>query len=306
MSAPENHGEAFLNWRQERLEAVNAFLARLFDDLKKHRSPAIQNLCLAMEHAVLNGGKRLRPLFAAASARSLKISEELGLRVGAAVELMHSYSLIHDDLPSLDDDSVRRGKPSCHMAFGEATAVLAGDALQSLAFETLSGCRGVPSSRVLAAVALLARACGPVGMVGGQAEDLAFENQSPKEEERFSMARKKTGELIAAALSIPALLALGKKKAATPFRLAGLYLGSAFQIQDDLLNSLGDPRRLGKAVGTDASRGKASILNYLAPNEAEMEAENLRRRAVQLLRPVNSDPQEMIFRLIDSLSNRES
>jgi geranylgeranyl pyrophosphate synthase len=282
---------------------VDALLSAKLEGLKSGKGPEVKNLLSAMGHTLESGGKRLRPLLALAAARTLGADEAVALPGALAVELIHTYSLIHDDLPALDDDPVRRGKPSCHVAYGEATAILAGDALQSLAFETLAADSTAGPERTLAAVALLARAVGPLGMAGGQAEDLAFERRSPTLSGRDSMAAKKTGELIAASLSVGAALAGADNDTISIFREAGLLSGQAFQIQDDLLNQEGDPRLLGKAVGTDQARGKASILNYLGPGRARAKARSLGTQAKKLLAPFRPD---VLIGLLDSLIDRES
>ncbi|HKL52255.1 MAG TPA: farnesyl diphosphate synthase [Wenzhouxiangellaceae bacterium] len=212
-----------------------------------------QPLHAALRYAVFNGGKRIRPLlaFAAAEAADLPPSEVDAM--AAAVELIHCYSLVHDDLPAMDDDDLRRGKPTVHKAFDEATAILAGDALLTLAFE------GMAHDRVPArAIGELASAAGSAGMVGGQAMDLAFEATKPTREALESMFRKKTGALIRAAVVMP----VAERGADDPcLRALGEYaeaIGLAFQIVDDLLDIEGSTEEIGKPAGSDAARDKAT------------------------------------------------
>src|SRR6056297_2647944 len=210
-------------------------------------------LIAAMRHGALGGGKRLRPFLTAAAAQLFGVAGEAPLRAGAAIELVHCYSLVHDDLPAMDDDDLRRGKPTVHKAFDEATAILAGDALLTLAFE------GMAHDRVPArAIGELASAAGSAGMVGGQAMDLAFEATKPTREALESMFRKKTGALIRAAVVMP----VAERGADDPcLRALGEYaeaIGLAFQIVDDLLDIEGSTEEIGKPAGSDAARDKAT------------------------------------------------
>jgi len=217
-----------------------------------------QQLHAAMRYSVLGGGKRLRPTLVYAAAAALGVDDpELDLPA-AAVEIIHAYSLIHDDLPAMDDDELRRGKPTCHIAFGEAEAILAGDALQALAFEVLArDCHWSPRAQ-LAMLRLLANACGSLGMAGGQAIDLAAVRQQLSLEQLERMHRYKTGALIRASVLLGALAA-GCEESSAPFAALARYgheLGFAFQIQDDVLDVLGDTEIIGKPQGSDSARGK--------------------------------------------------
>jgi farnesyl diphosphate synthase len=240
----------------------------------------------AMRYAMLGGGKRLRPFLVIQTAGLFGVDAHRALRAGAAVELIHSYSLIHDDLPAMDDDDLRRGQPSCHVAFDEATAILAGDALLTLAFEVLAD----PDTHADAAVRCdlvggLARAAGASGMVGGQMIDLASENITADAALVSRLERMKTGALIAFSCEASAILAgapLAHRRALQAF---GLDIGLAFQIADDLLDVEGDEVALGKTVGKDAAAGKATFVSTLGAGAARREACELIDRAAARLRP---------------------
>ncbi len=216
-----------------------------------------QALHQAMRYSVLGGGKRLRPTLVYAVGQALDADPAALDAPAAAVEIIHGYSLIHDDLPAMDDDDLRRGKPTCHKAFGEALAILAGDALQALAFELLARESNWPASAQLAMLRLLSEACGSLGMAGGQAIDLAAVGQQLSLAELERMHRYKTGALIRAAVLMGALAA-GCSEGACFESLDrfGHEIGLAFQIQDDLLDVLGETAVIGKPQGSDIARGK--------------------------------------------------
>ena len=233
----------------------------------------------AMRYSSLGGGKRLRAFFVMASSTLFKVSPTSALRVASAIEFVHAYSLIHDDLPAMDDDDLRRGKPSCHKQFDEATAILAGDALQALAFEVLAepDTHGDASVRAHL-VADLARAAGAHGMVGGQMLDLLAEQQDAAEMSIGAITRLqrlKTGALISFSCTAGAILG----KAADPVRNAlSAYahdLGLAFQIVDDLLDVEGDAAEIGKTPGKDAAAGKATFVSILGLERARAQASML-------------------------------
>jgi farnesyl diphosphate synthase len=212
----------------------------------------------AMRYSVLGGGKRLRPTLVYASAAALGVDDAALDLPAAAVEIIHAYSLIHDDLPAMDDDELRRGKPTCHIAYGEAEAILAGDALQALAFEVLAAESQWPPRAQLAMLRLLANACGSRGMAGGQAIDLAAVHQQLTLAELERMHRHKTGALIQASVLLGALAA-GCVESTSEYSALSRYgfeLGFAFQIQDDVLDVLGDTEVIGKPQGSDSARGK--------------------------------------------------
>ena len=265
----------------EHARAVEAELeALLAGPEQPQASPAERRLLAAMRHAVLGGGKRLRPFLVRAAAALGRAEPAAVLRVGAAIELVHSYSLVHDDLPAMDDAATRRGRPSCHVAFDEATAILAGDALQALAFEVLAR-PDWPASAELRAelVAGLARAAGAAGMCGGQALDLAAEGTALDEAAITRLQALKTGALIAFACEAGARLAgLDAERRGLVAEYARA-LGLAFQITDDLLDATGSAAELGKPAGADAAQGKATFVRLLGERGARARLEAVRADA---------------------------
>jgi farnesyl diphosphate synthase len=236
-----------------------------------------QQLHEAMRYAVLGGGKRVRALLAYAAGELSSADPDTVDAVAAAVELIHAYSLIHDDLPCMDDDMLRRGKPACHVAFGEATALLAGDALQSLAFERLAS-GSMPDSR--AQIARLARASGSRGMAGGQAVDLANVGVGLTLAELERMHRLKTGALIQAAVRLGA--ACGRTMSAEENDALDRYadaVGLAFQVRDDVLDVEGTSQSLGKTAGKDAAQGKPTYVSLLGVAAAKERIESLQAEA---------------------------
>ncbi|MBV8394281.1 MAG: polyprenyl synthetase family protein, partial [Alphaproteobacteria bacterium] len=243
----------------------------------------------AMRYSSLGGGKRLRAFFVLAGASLFKVSPTSAQRTASAIEFVHAYSLIHDDLPAMDDDELRRGKPTAHKQFDEATAILAGDALQALAFEVLAHqeTHGDPAVRI-ALVAELAKAAGAQGMVGGQMLDILAEQQGAEEMSIGAITRLqrlKTGALISFSCTAGAILG----KAAEPLRLAlqayAHDLGLAFQIVDDLLDVEGDAAVVGKATGKDAAAGKATFVSILGLERARKQASLLANQAAAHLEP---------------------
>ncbi len=242
----------------------------------------------AMRHGALSGGKRLRAYLALESAALFRVPPAQALRAAAAVECIHAYSLIHDDLPCMDDDDLRRGQPTVHVKWDEATAVLAGDALQTLAFEILASPRGAIDPRLqVRLITSLAQAAGAMGMVGGQALDIAAETAAaPLDLEQISALQGlKTGALIIWAAEAGALL--GRSDIA-PMRAYAADLGLAFQIRDDILDVEGDPEAAGKRLGKDAAAGKATFVSLLGVEGARRLAEDLAARACETLAPYGS------------------
>ena len=245
-----------------------------------------QRLHAAQRYAVLSGGKRLRPLLVYCTGEALGVPAAALDAPAAAVELIHSYSLVHDDLPAMDDDDLRRGQPTTHRAFDEATAILAGDALQVLAFSLLARDRapGVSSEARLKMIQILADASGTAGMAGGQALDLSAVGRSINLEELEAMHRLKTGALIRASVLLAAACAPGLS-AAEWDALEGYSedIGLAFQIQDDILDVEGSTEDLGKTAGSDAARDKPTYPSVLGLEIAKTRARELQRRACDRL-----------------------
>jgi farnesyl diphosphate synthase len=253
---------------------------RQMDRLLPRGSDPEAKLFEAMRYSVLGGGKRLRAFFVMSGATLFGVSSQAALRVAAAVEFVHAYSLIHDDLPAMDDDDFRRGQPSCHKRFDEATAILAGDALQALAFEVLAheDTHGDPAVRIQL-VTGLAQAVGPHGMVAGQMVDMEAEGKSLSMGQITRLQRLKTGALISFACSAGAILA----KASEPARHALIAyahdVGLAFQIADDLLDVEGRQEDIGKTPGKDVATGKATFVSLLGLERARDQASLLADQA---------------------------
>lgn len=248
-------------------------------------------LLAAMRHGALGGGKRLRPFLTVETARLFGVAPAQALRAGAAVELVHCYSLVHDDLPAMDDDDTRRGRPTVHKAFDEASAILAGDTLLTFAFEVLADPETHPSGEIRAALVLaLARASGLGGMAGGQMLDLAAEGRfaggaaaALSEVEIRRLQAMKTGALLAASVEIGAVL--GGASAAQRSALAayGRALGAAFQVADDILDVEASPEQLGKATAKDQDKGKGTLVSALGLDAAKRERDRLSAAAVTAL-----------------------
>ena len=260
--------------------AVNAVLDRLLP-------PAIgpeHRLAEAMRYAALGGGKRIRPFLVLSSAGLFDVAEASALRVAAAIEMLHCYSLVHDDLPAMDDSDLRRGRATLHREFDEATAILAGDALLTLAFEVLADPETHGDPQVRAQLVLsLARAAGPAGMVGGQMLDLEAEDLDLDIGAVTRLQRLKTGEIIAFSCEGGAILARASDAARQALHAYAHDLGLAFQIIDDLLDAEGSEAATGKPVGRDKAAGKATFVSILGPERAREQAEMLARQAARHL-----------------------
>jgi len=248
----------------------------------------LERLYAAMRYSVFNGGKRVRPLLAYAACEALGGAPAQADGAACAVELIHAYSLVHDDLPAMDDDDLRRGQPTTHIAFDEATAILAGDGLQSLAFDVLANTRHNPHSAEirLSMFQALAQAAGPAGMVGGQAIDLGSVGQQLQQPALEVMHRHKTGALIEAAVRLGAL-ASGRadEQALTGLSTYARAVGLAFQVQDDILDVESDTATLGKTQGKDQANDKPTYPALLGMAAAKAYALELRDQALQALQP---------------------
>src|SRR5918996_2972298 len=260
----------------------------------------------AMRYATQGGGKRLRPFLTVASADLFAVPRGRSVRVGAAIELIHGYSLVHDDLPAMDDALTRRGRPSCHRQYDEATAILAGDALQSLAFDVLVDAATHPDAEVRCAlVAGLARAAGPYGMCGGQMIDLLAEGRTLELERVIELQRLKTGALIGFACEAGALLGRGAQAARRALLGYAADLGLAFQIQDDLLDVTGDADVMGKDLRRDAAAGKATMVALLGVERSRRQLDDLRNSAIVHLERLGSDT-GVLRAVFDFVINRSS
>ena len=229
----------------------------------------------SMAYSLLAGGKRIRPLLTLAFARLCGLEAEKAMPFACAVEMIHTYSLIHDDLPCMDDDELRRGKPTNHVVYGEATALLAGDALLTLAFSCLAGA-DLPAARIRRAVAELAREAGAAGMVGGQSIDLASEGKQVDIDTLIQMDLGKTAAL--------------QEEQAREF---AVYVGLAFQIQDDVLDVLGDAKALGKNTGMDEKRKKSTYVSLLSLEKARQQVQELTEKAVECLAPFGDKARDL-------------
>jgi len=263
-------------------QQVNAALTRFIEPLPFQSSPLVN----AMHYGALLGGKRLRPFLVYATGEMLHANPASLDAPAAAVECIHAYSLIHDDLPAMDNDALRRGQPTCHIKYGEDTAILAGDALQTLAFSILAdeAMPGVSAEHRLMMLSELAKASGVAGMCGGQALDLAAEGKSVDLDQLEQIHRHKTGALIRSAVRLGALTAGDAGREALP--LLDRYaeaIGLAFQVQDDILDVIGDTAVIGKRQGADQDLGKSTYPSLLGLESARAKARDLYQEALDAL-----------------------
>lgn len=267
--------------------SVAAFLdARLSAGNTSDRFAWPDKLRAAMRHGVLNGGKRLRPFLVMETARLLGGNANSALFIAASLECIHCYSLIHDDLPAMDDDELRRGQPTVHVAFDEATAILAGDALLTLAFELVADPDHelAPQARV-ELVRRLARAAGAGGMVGGQVLDIVAENSQPTEAEILKLQSMKTGALLRFGCEAGAVVADADEKTIATMSAFGDKIGLAFQLADDLLDATSDAKTVGKATGKDAGRNKGTYLSINGLEATKARCDEMVNEAIALLAP---------------------
>ena len=257
-------------------------------------------LAEAMRYSVMAGGKRLRPNLCLAAAAAVGGNIDVALTAACALEMIHTYSLIHDDLPAMDNDRLRRGRPTCHIAFDEATAILAGDALLTLAFEILAADTACPAQLRIEAIRILSGAAGAAGMVGGQMLDMLSEGRALDRTDLERLQRLKTGALIETSLVCGALLAEGRPDQMESLREYGRLIGLAFQVADDILNVEGDPAVMGKAAGTDLQRSKSCFPGILGLEKSKEFAQNLVERAISALDAFDSgaDPLRAIARYV--------
>jgi len=272
--------EQLVRWREVIEGELSSTLEQLSDCPTRLRE--------AMSHSLLAGGKRLRPLLVLMACEACGGRVESAMPAAVAIELVHTYSLIHDDLPAMDDDDLRRGRPTCHVAFDEATAILAGDGLLTLAFEVVS--KGItPAEVAIRCCADLSSAAGADGMVGGQMRDLtavAGQEENAAIEQLEAIHRTKTGRLLSSAVTMGGLIAGANVQTLGNLQAYGNCIGLGFQIVDDLLDERGDAQTLGKEVRKDAAAGKLTYPTILGVDQSRRRAEELIETAIQAIEPL--------------------
>ena len=290
----------FESWQKSHCAKVETFLTAIFEKEKN----ACPQLADAMRYALLGGGKRVRALLAFAVAELKNAPPEIPLTIGAAIECIHAYSLIHDDLPAMDNDELRRGKPTCHIAFGEALALLAGDALQTKAFEILSTPHPAFSAvDQNALIWLLARASGDMGMAGGQAIDLLSVGKNLTQVELEAMHRLKTGALIAASVDMTALCLNATRAEIDALAAFAKHVGLLFQVVDDILDCTQNTETLGKTAGKDAADNKPTYVQLLGLANARDYAGSIYKNALSALQ-IFGESAHNLHRLTDFLCHR--
>ena len=294
-----NLGE-FDSWMKAELQAVESAL------LEWVPADAPAGLGQAMRYGVLDGGKRLRPLLVLAANQAVSGSREAAMRAACAVELIHAYSLIHDDMPCMDNDVLRRGKPTVHVQFGQAQAMLAGDAMQALAFEVLTPDSGVPMALQARLCGLLARSAGHAGMAGGQAIDLASIGLALDEPALRNMHRRKTGALLRSSVLMGAACGNPSESAWAALGAYGEAIGLAFQVVDDMLDVTQASSVLGKTAGKDIDNNKPTYVTVLGLDAARRHADDLRDQAQAALARSSLTDAAWLSVLADKVVDRDS
>ena len=291
----------FAQWRSAQQQRVEIALAQWVS------ADAPAGLGEAMRYAVLDGGKRLRPLLTVAACEAVQGHEAAALRAGCAVELIHAYSLVHDDMPCMDNDVLRRGKPTVHVRFGEAQALLVGDALQALAFELLVPADGsMPDALAASLCRQLALAAGADGMAGGQAVDLASVGVALDQPALEAMHRRKTGALLQASVMMGASTGQPSAEALAQLQVYGASLGLAFQVVDDVLDVTADSATLGKTAGKDAAADKPTFVSLMGLQAAQAYADRVLDRAHEALRRSGLPRTDTLHALADWVGRRAS
>ncbi|MDB5868605.1 MAG: farnesyl-diphosphate synthase [Polaromonas sp.] len=305
LNAPEKNYLFEVNaWSARQLAAIEQALSRWV--ASPVDTPALAELADAMRYAVLDGGKRLRPLMVMAACEAVNGNAHAALRAGCAVELIHAYSLVHDDMPCMDNDVLRRGKPTVHVRFGEAQALLAGDALQVLAFEFLTpDDDSVDAATQARLCRLLAQAAGFQGMAGGQAIDLASVGLPLNSAQLHEMHRLKTGALLQASVMMGAGCGAASPTALNALRDYGAAVGLAFQVVDDILDVTADAATLGKTVGKDAAQDKPTFVSLMGLEPSLAYAQQLLAQALDSLRASGLENTSALQSLADMLVNRQ-
>jgi farnesyl diphosphate synthase/geranylgeranyl diphosphate synthase type II len=268
---------------------------KVLDEYLPGPEEAPRELHQAMRYSALAAGKRFRPILVFATGKAFDVPLAQLDPIAASIELIHAYSLIHDDLPAMDDDDLRRGRPTCHKQFDEATAILAGDALQALAFEVLAGGLPAESAFSLRVIHEISGACGSVGMAGGQAMDLAAVGKSISEESLVRMHRLKTGALIRACVTAPCLLIDAGQQALGHMASYGECVGLAFQVHDDILDVTGNSERIGKSTLADAALNKPTFPSILGMENSRKKARELRDEAMSHLQDIQGDTSNFVW-----------
>jgi farnesyl diphosphate synthase len=293
--------QGFVAWRQAQQDAVERALERWVP------ADAPAGLGDAMRYAVLDGGKRLRPLLVLATCEAVGGQAPAALRVACAVELIHAYSLVHDDMPCMDNDVLRRGKPTVHVQFGEAQALLAGDALQALAFELLVPGDGSVGDGMSARLCRqLALAAGADGMAGGQAVDLASVGVALDQASLEAMHRRKTGALLQASVTMGAATGAPSPEVQTHLARYGACVGLAFQVVDDILDVTADSATLGKTAGKDAAADKPTFVSLMGLTQAQAYADRVLAQAHDALRHTGLGHTDTLHALADWVGRRAS
>jgi farnesyl diphosphate synthase len=291
--------EQFSAWVNRTLAEVEAAL----EQWVPAETPA--GLGWAMRYGVLDGGKRLRPLLVLAANQAVQGDVAAALRAACAVELIHAYSLVHDDMPCMDNDVLRRGKPTVHVQYGEAAAMLAGDAMQALAFEILTPDEGMAPALQARLCALLARSAGHAGMAGGQAIDLASVGRPLNEAELRDMHHRKTGALLQASVMMGAACGAASPQAAAALAEYGDALGLAFQVIDDVLDATQDSETLGKTAGKDQDQNKPTYVSLMGLDAASRHACELRDKAQAALQRSGLADTGWLHALADKVVERD-
>lgn len=289
----------FTNVLNNDIRKVNHSLLSFLPDAKDGQDEVVK----AMEYSLINGGKRIRPVLALEFAKACGGSRDDCLALACALEYVHTYSLIHDDLPCMDDDDMRRGKPSCHKQFGEATALLAGDALLTHAFDIVAS-SDLPSEIKASAISLLAQNAGVCGMIGGQVIDLIYEKKNPNINQLLTVYKMKTGALISAACLMGCISAGASDEQIAAASKFAYSLGIAFQIQDDILDIIGDEQKLGKPIGSDAENNKTTYATLVGIEKAKSDVKTLTDAAIEQLKYFENT--EFLELLSYKLVNREN
>ena len=288
---------------EDNRKKIDGFLKK-YISAKKGNNDCPKELAEAMSYALMAGGKRVRPILAIASYEAVGGRSKGILNVASALELIHTYSLVHDDLPAMDDDDLRRNKPTTHRVFGEATAILAGDALLTDAFHIISTSDGDPK-KLITVIEELSHACGPEGMVGGQEVDILLEGKKGSKQDVLYIHTHKTGAFIRGAVRVGALMGGASRKRLDALTEYGEKTGLAFQVIDDILDITGTRAEIGKSTGADAAKGKNTYPSAFGLEKSREIADNLIKEAVHALADFNknADPLREIARYILSRRN---